>query len=85
VELINARNAKIEVEKELTQNKSQITELRSANTAWVTYTKGYFRKIVGAGLLAGIVLGGVVGYISFKLAAKFNFMIPMRRPFKPMV
>ncbi len=66
VELINSRNTKLEIEKELQQEKRKVQELSATNSQWRNFNLTYLKRIVGAGLLAGIAIGGLLGFLSIR-------------------
>jgi hypothetical protein len=66
VELINSRNAKLEIEKDLLKEKAQVQQLTIANSQWSEYTKDYFKKIVGVSLVAGVCVGAIIGYFGIR-------------------
>jgi len=88
VELINARNSRIEVEKDVKQSNKRVQELQAANTQWKTYTQNYFKKFVTLGVLTGFCLGALLGFMTARAVIKFNIPLPpfiTPGPFGPII
>jgi hypothetical protein len=66
VQLINAENSKMELEKKLRKTTNQLQTSTETNQQWRDFSTNYFSKVVGASLAVGFAFGVLVSYYMFR-------------------
>lgn len=66
VELINSRNTKLELERQLADAKKKFEELSSAVQQRAVQAQNYLYQAFGGGFTTGVLVGAVFGILGFK-------------------